>query len=1048
MVCHAPGWHSVIMATSPLFDTHAAVWKTGVRFPVILLVAALSLNALPAANAGAPIPPTGLMCELMEHPEQTVITDSRPEFSWIYNPSTRGDRQSAFQLIVASSLGLAETGAGDSWNSGPQTNCASINVEYAGLPLSPSASYFWRVRTRDQAGQWSAYSAPQMFRTDTRFYAPPEFAVDTNGLQWVWYPETAVDSTRYFRRTFVVPAGRTVLAAQFLLTCDNQFTLYVNGAIAGSSTNWKTFSLIEMPRLAAGTNTLAVRAVNVGATAAGLTGKLQYRLDDGTTNNVFIDGSWRAGATGPAGWELPGFDDSGWVAAQVIGNYGISPWNSTATLPPAGGVIYGASTQAWANRYPLRFATNAPVFVTNTAPGRWFVDFGQDAFGYVKLRLNGEFAGQAIEVRFGEMATNWMVRTNPPGTLRYGTTTVTLQNGEVAYEIRPPDKSGSGVDIRPVAGVVLPFRYVEFINCPASITRDSVTQQRLQSEFNDSAASFSSASSGLNQVWDLCHYSMKATSFAGVYVDGDRERLPYEADAYINQLGHYSVDREYTLARYSHEYLLAHPTWPTEWKFHSILIAWADYEWTGNAEALFAHYDTLKTKLFPDRIRASDGLLQGFVTRSGSNPGNQDIVDWPAGERDGYVFKDYNTVINSFYYRCLRLMVRIAGVTGHPADAAEYAAQADRVYASFNSVFWSAADRRYVDGEGATHASAHANFMPLAFGLVPETNRAAVISFLRSRAMAPSVYGAQYLLEGLYENGEADYALSLMTTNGPRGWLNMLATGSTITTEAWDFAYKSNQDWNHAWGAAPANIIPRYALGLRPLEPGFGQVLVQPQPGPLSYLEGTVPTIRGPVFIRVDQETNSFKLRLNLPGNVTATVMLPASGASQPVALVDGEVVPGKLSNGWLTIEGISSGHHAIWLSATNRPSQQALYENWRSAWFATDAANDSIAGPDADPDGDGSNNFAEFVANTSPLNGQSRFRIEDVTINRSAAILRTTVSGKTGRRYELERADARLENWAGIDTSGDLTSDQLVYLSDLQAGADSSFYRVRVEKP
>ena len=48
-------------------------------------------------------------------------------------------------------------------------------------------------------------------------------------------------------------------------------------------------------------------------------------------------------------------------------------------------------------------------------------------------------------------------------------------------------------------------------------------------------------------------------------VDGDRERIPYEADAYLNQLAHYGVDREFALARYSHEYLLANPTWPTEW---------------------------------------------------------------------------------------------------------------------------------------------------------------------------------------------------------------------------------------------------------------------------------------------------------------------------------------------------------------------------------------------------------------------------------------------------------------------------------------------------
>ena len=41
----------------------------------------------------------------------------------------------------------------------------------------------------------------------------------------------------------------------------------------------------------------------------------------------------------------------------------------------------------------------------------------------------------------------------------------------------------------------------------------------------------------------------------------------------------------------------------------------------------------------------------------------------------------------------------------------------------------------------------------------------------------------------------------------------MVESGTTITWEAWDQKYKPNQDWNHAWGAAPANLLPRFVLG-------------------------------------------------------------------------------------------------------------------------------------------------------------------------------------------------------------------------------------------
>jgi alpha-L-rhamnosidase len=64
--------------------------------------------------------------------------------------------------------------------------------------------------------------------------------------------------------------------------------------------------------------------------------------------------------------------------------------------------------------------------------------------------------------------------------------------------------------------------------------------------------------------------------------------------------------------------------------------------------------------------------------------------------------------------------------------------------------------------------------------------------------MACSVYGAQYLLEALYEMGEADAAVSLMTASTLASWTNMMKVGSTMTMEAWDVSIKSNLDWNHS----------------------------------------------------------------------------------------------------------------------------------------------------------------------------------------------------------------------------------------------------------
>jgi hypothetical protein len=161
-----------------------------------------------------------------------------------------------------------------------------------------------------------------------------------------------------------------------------------------------------------------------------------------------------------------------------------------------------------------------------------------------------------------------------------------------------------------------------------------------------------------------------------------------------------------------------------------------------------------------------------------------------------------------------------------------------------------------------------------AFGLVPEQNRATVAAHIKSRGMACSVYGAQFLLEALYDLGEPDAALSLMTSQSDRSWMNMIREGSTITMEAWGNKWKPNQDWNHAWGAAPANIIPFRLMGVRPLSPAFDEVEIRPQTGNLAKAECRVPSPKGPIPVSISDG----QMQVNLPEGVRAKVFLPVDG--------------------------------------------------------------------------------------------------------------------------------------------------------------------------
>lgn len=334
-------------------------------------------------------------------------------------------------------------------------------------------------------------------------------------------------------------------------------------------------------------------------------------------------------------------------------------------------------------------------------------------------------------------------------------------------------------------------------------------------------------------------------------------------------------------------------------------MAWADYMYTGDKESLVQNYRVLKSEKTLEQYARSDGLL--------NTKGLKDIVDWPRGERDDFDFREVNAVVNAFYYRTLVEMADLANALGRKRDAAEYRKKAAAVRTALNNVFFDQQRGVYVDGEGSEHASLHANMMPLAFDLVPEDRIQRVADYVASRGMACSVYGAQYLLEALYHAERDDVALERMTSKDIRSWYNMLRVGSTITLEAWDDKFKPNQDWNHAWGAAPANIISRYVLGVRPLEPGFSKVLIRPQPGSLSQASGTVPTIRGPIKVSFKNRINEpFVLSLDIPVNVTARVGLPRTGDPSATVTLDGKNLKGRINGGCLFVDGIGSGSHVL----------------------------------------------------------------------------------------------------------------------------------------
>jgi alpha-L-rhamnosidase len=314
------------------------------------VVAGLVLLASAPCVLGATV--EGLTCEYLERP--LGIDVARPRLGWMIAGPGRGQRQTAYQVIVADSAEGLAADRGNLWDSGRVASPDSVQVEYAGKPLTSRTRCHWKVRVWDAQGQPSPWSAPAWWEmglldasdwkaqwVGRNWPAAASVAAGATGsasvltgAQWIWYPEgnpaqAAPVGTRYFRRVLRLPAGCQVRRATAYATADNQVALFANGQPRGGGGDFHAASVIDVTRdLRPGENTLALAATNVGEAPnpAGAVAKVLIEFNQGEPMVVATDGSWRAADTAPAGWEKPGFSDAHWKPAQVLGPAGMAPW--------------------------------------------------------------------------------------------------------------------------------------------------------------------------------------------------------------------------------------------------------------------------------------------------------------------------------------------------------------------------------------------------------------------------------------------------------------------------------------------------------------------------------------------------------------------------------------------------------------------------------------------------------------------------------------------------------------------------------------------------
>ena len=91
-------------------------------------------------------------------------------------------------------------------------------------------------------------------------------------------------------------------------------------------------------------------------------------------------------------------------------------------------------------------------------------------------------------------------------------------------------------------------------------------------------------------------------------------------------------------------------------------------------------------------------------------------------------------------------------------------------------------------------------------------------------------------------------------------WGFMISQGATTTWESLDMnadphhnIHNVVRSYCHGWSACPAWLLPRYVLGIYPVQPGFTETMVEPRMCGIAWAQGSIPTPYGPIDIRVEQ---------------------------------------------------------------------------------------------------------------------------------------------------------------------------------------------------
>jgi alpha-L-rhamnosidase len=843
-------------------------------------------------TALAEIMPKRLRCEYRENP--LAIDEAVPRLSWIVVSGERGQKQTAYRILVASSAGQLAEDRGDLWDSGKVDGDQTVNVEYRGAKLPSRQVCHWKVRCWDKDGQPSEWSAPAFWSMGLMKSA------DWQARYITFKDETPIFTdreshflppARQYRKQFTI--ARPVRRATVYATALGIYELHLNGRRVGDAffapgwtdyrqrayydaydvTNWVQmgdnaigawvadgwYSGYVGFGLLTGIGTERIGRYTYGKTPS-VMAQLEIEYEDGAVQTIGTDPTWKVTGDGPvrqadmlmgesydarlenADWSKPGFNDSRWQSAILAqaGGHPIATFYEyrNPTQPGKGPQIEGREIDLGFKRPVLEAFPGLRVRVTKEIRP---VEIQQREPGTFIFNLGQNFAGivrlkvrgragHRITLRYGEML-------HPDGRLmtenlrKARATDYYVCKGDPEGEVFTPRFTFHG------------FQYVEVSDFPGRPDRDTITGLVLHSD-TPLTGTFECSDPMVNQLFRNVVWTQRA-NFLDLPTDCPQrdERMGWTGDAQVYVgTATYNADVAAFYTKWLRELMESqrpsgafpgYAPFPFQhgWDFGT---AWSDAGTICPWTIWQAYGDTRVIR------RCWEPMTRFIEWRKATSRGDLGIAhgnnwgDWLAqGPKTPL---DY---IDTVYFAISsRLMADMAAAIGRDDEAAAYREQFDRIKRAFN--------KKYVrDDGGLTVNTQTAYALALFANLIPEQLREKagrrLVNMIAQNGnhMATGFLGTRPLLPVLSSVGHHDLAVFLLQSREFPSWGYEIEQGATTIWERWDSYTKEDGFGRHN---AAMNSFAHYAFGavcewmfrtLAGIEsdgPGYSRIIIRPTP--------------------------------------------------------------------------------------------------------------------------------------------------------------------------------------------------------------------------